>query len=157
MDGVQGYDEDQIALVILDLSNFAAQVPIILGTPTISHIVNVIQEKEIDALAMPWANAQVAYLLAVWQATATMEDDRVVAGGSNPSDYDEVVTSKDTKIMDAFSSHVIHARTQTAYTGEGINVMTQALHTEDGCLPQGLTVQNAYTEFAVAVRMSLQW
>ena len=35
VDGVQGYDEDQIALVILDLSNFAAQIPVILGAPTI--------------------------------------------------------------------------------------------------------------------------
>ena len=50
MDRVQGYDEDQIALVIPDLSNFAAWVPVILGTPTISHIVNVIKEKEIDTL-----------------------------------------------------------------------------------------------------------
>ena len=33
---VQGYDEDQIALVILDLSNFVAQIQVILGTPTIS-------------------------------------------------------------------------------------------------------------------------
>ena len=31
--GVQGYDEDQIALVILDLSNFSAQIPVILGSP----------------------------------------------------------------------------------------------------------------------------
>ena len=65
VDGVQGYDEDQIALVIWDLSNFVAWVPVILGTPTIRHILNVIKEKEIDALAMPWVNAQVAYLLAV--------------------------------------------------------------------------------------------
>ena len=35
VDGVWGYNEDQIALVILDLSNFAARVPVILGTPTI--------------------------------------------------------------------------------------------------------------------------
>ena len=35
VDRVQGYDEDQIALVILDLSNFVAQIPVILGTPTI--------------------------------------------------------------------------------------------------------------------------
>ena len=35
VDKVQGYDEDQIALVILDLSNFAAQIPVILGTLTI--------------------------------------------------------------------------------------------------------------------------
>ena len=35
VDGVQGYDEDQIALMIPDFSNFAIRVPIILGTPTI--------------------------------------------------------------------------------------------------------------------------
>ena len=33
VDGVQGYDKDQIALVIPDVSNFAARVPVILGTP----------------------------------------------------------------------------------------------------------------------------
>ena len=65
VDGVQGYDKDQIALVIPDLSNFAVWVPIILGTPMISHIINVIKEKEIDTLAVPWVNTQVAYLLAV--------------------------------------------------------------------------------------------
>ena len=36
VDRVQGYDKDQIALVIPDLSNFATQIPVILGTPTIS-------------------------------------------------------------------------------------------------------------------------
>ena len=36
VDGVQGYDEDQIDLVILDLSNFVAWIPVILGTPAIS-------------------------------------------------------------------------------------------------------------------------
>ena len=57
VDGVQGYDEDQIALVIPDLSTFAARVPVILGTPMISCIMNMIKEKEIDALATPWVNA----------------------------------------------------------------------------------------------------
>ena len=50
VDGVQGYDKDQIALVILDFSNFVARIPVILGTPTISHIVNVVKEKEINTL-----------------------------------------------------------------------------------------------------------
>ena len=35
VDGVGGYDEDQIALVIPDFSKFAARVPVILRTPTI--------------------------------------------------------------------------------------------------------------------------
>ena len=50
VDGVQGYDEDQIVLVIPDLLNFVVQVPVILGTPTISHVINVIKEVEIDTL-----------------------------------------------------------------------------------------------------------
>ena len=132
--------------MILDLSNFAARVPIILGTATISHIMNVIMEKEIDALTMPWVNCQVAYLLAVQPATAAVENVKVTVGESDPGEFDEVVTTKDTKTIDDFPSHIIHAKMGTAHTGEGINVMTQALHAEDGSLPQGLTIPNAYTE-----------
>ena len=36
VDGLQGYNEDQIALIIPDLSNVAAQIPVILGMSTIS-------------------------------------------------------------------------------------------------------------------------
>ena len=75
-----------------------------------------------------------------------MEDDKVVAWESDPSEYYEVVTTKDTEIIDAFLSHMIHAKTGTTHTGTGLNVMTQALHAKDGSLPQGLTIQNAYTE-----------
>ena len=144
VDRVQGYDKDQIALVIPDLSNFAVGVPVILGTPTISRVINVIKEKEIDALATPWVNAQVAYLLAVWWAMATIEDSNPEE--SDPSDYDEIVTTKEADTKDAFSSQVMHAKMKTAHRQKGINVMTQALCTEDGSLPQGLMVQNAYTE-----------
>ena len=41
------------------------RVPIILGTPTIGQVVNVMKEMEMDALAMPWANARAAHLLAI--------------------------------------------------------------------------------------------
>ena len=151
MDGVQGYDEDQIALVTPGLSNFVVQVPAMLGTPTISHVINVIKEKEIDTLVTPWVNAQVAYLLAVQWAKATIE-------GSDPEesdhrDYDEIVTTKEAKTIDAFSSQVIHVK--TAHRGEGINVMTQALHVEDGSLPQGLMVKNTYMELCSGSKMLL--
>ena len=106
---------------------------------------NVIKKK-IEALAITWVNAWVAYLLVVWWATATVEDDKVASGKSDPSEYDEVVTTKDSETIDAFLSCIIHVKTGTAYTGEGINVMTQTLCAEDGFLPQGLTVQNTYTE-----------
>ena len=123
---------------------------------------NVIKETEIDALVTLWVNTWVAYLLAVQQATATVEDDKVAAGESDPCKYNEVVTTKDTKTIDAFSSHIICVRMGTAYTGVGLNVMTQALHAEDGSLPQGLTIQNIYTKMcdgsknaAIVVRNSM--
>ena len=37
-------------------------------------------------------------------------------------------------------------KVEKAYTRGYINIMAQALQTEDGSLPQGLTVQNMYTE-----------
>ena len=51
VDGVQGYNEDQIALVVPDLLNFEKRIPFILGTPTISCTINVMKDREIDALA----------------------------------------------------------------------------------------------------------
>ena len=141
-----GLDEDQIALIVLDLSNFAAQVPMILGSPTIGHIVNVIREKEIDALVTPWVNACVAYLLAVQQATAMLEDNKVTTRVLDSTEYNEVVTTKGSQTIDAFSSRIIHAQMKTTFTGVRLNVMTHALHAEEGLLPQGLMVQNAYTK-----------
>ena len=76
VDRVQGYDEDQIGLVIPDFSNFVTRVPVILGMPTISHVVNVMREAKIDALAIPWANARAAHLLAVCRMMPMeVEDD----------------------------------------------------------------------------------
>ena len=77
VDRVQGYDEDQIVLVVPGELKFAEQIPVILGTSTISCIVNIMKEREIDALAMPWANARVAYLLSVCKAMTTMVGDEL--------------------------------------------------------------------------------
>ena len=52
-----------------DFLNFAMRVPVILGTPTIEQVVNVMREVEMDALAMLWANAEAAHLLAVRRLT----------------------------------------------------------------------------------------
>ena len=75
-----------------------------------------------------------------------VEDDKVAAGQSDPSEYDVVATTKDTETTNAFSSHILCVKMGPAHTGVGLNVMTQAICAEDGSLPQGLTIQNAYTE-----------
>ena len=48
--------------------------------------------------------------------------------------------------IDPSSSHVVPVKTGKAYVGECINIMVQALWSQDGSLPQGLTIQNTYTE-----------
>ena len=145
VDGVWGYDEDQIALIIPDYSNFATRVPIILGTPTIGRVVNLMREVEMDSLAMPWANARAAHLLAVRRMMP------VEVGNDQEEWYD---TDKDSLLMytqkaetlEPFSSHVIPVKTTKAYLGEHLNVMVQALYAQDRTLLPGLTVQNTYTE-----------
>ena len=98
-----------------------------------------------------------------WAAT-TVKGDKVTTKALDPAEYDEVVTTKDSKMIDTFSSRNIHARRKTAFTGAWLNVMTQALHADEVPLPQGLTIQNAYTKMhngsknvAIIVRNSMEY
>ena len=145
VDGVWGYDEDQIALIIPDFSHFANRVPIILGTPTIGQVVNVMKEAEMDGLATPWANARAAHLLAIWRMVPVeVEDDR--KEGYDTSQEGFIMHTRKVEILEPFSSHVIPIEMMGAYLGEHLNVMVQSLHVQDGTLSPGLTVQNTYTE-----------
>ena len=103
-------------------------------------------EREIDALAMPLVNARVAHLLSVCRAAVTVADDQT-SESVDPMGYYKVVSTRNTETIDSFSSCIISVKAEKAYTGEHINIMTQTLQTKDGSLPQGLTIQNAYTEF----------
>ena len=145
VNAVQGYDKDKIGLVIPDLPNFDARAPVILGTPTISHIVNVMKEKEINALAMPWANARVAHLLSVCRIIAVKVGDGTTEE-SGPDAYDQVMFTQNMETIEASSSCIVLMKAEKAYTGGCINIIAQALWTEDGSLLQGLTIQNMYTE-----------
>ena len=147
VDRVWGYNEDQIALVIPDISNFATRVPIILGMPTIGQVVNVMREVEMDTLATPWANARAAHLLAVCRMMP-MEVGDNQEGKFDSNDDDPLMYTQKAETLEPFSSHIISVKTGKAYLGECINVMVQALWTQDGTLPPGLTIQNTYTELS---------
>ena len=106
VDGVWGYDEDQIAPVIPDFSNFATRVPIILGTPTIGQVINVMREAEMDALAMPWANVRAAHLLAVWRMTP-VEVGNGQEEGYDTNEHNPLMYTQKAETFEPFSSHVI--------------------------------------------------
>ena len=63
---VKGYNEDQIAIIMDDpgLKDF----PVILGTPMIYRVMEVIKEKEISELAVPWASSRVSWLMRAMHA-----------------------------------------------------------------------------------------
>ena len=96
-------------------------------------------------LAMPWVNARVAHLLSVCRMT-TIEVDGGIVEESSSGDYDQVMFTENIETIEAFSSHMVPVKVGRAYTGECINIMVQALWTEDGSLPKGLTVQSTYME-----------
>ena len=145
VDEVWGYDEDQIALIILDFSNFAVGVPVILGTPTIGQVINIMREVEMDALAMPWVNARAAHLLAI-RRMAPVEVGNAHEEGYDTNQDSFMMYTQKVETLEPFSSHVIPVKMMEAYLGECLNVMVQALYVQDGTLPPGLTVQNTYTE-----------
>ena len=75
-----------------------------------------------------------------------LEDNKVTTRVLDSTEYNEVVTTKGSKMIDAFSSRTIHAWMKTMFTGARLNVMTHALHAEEVLLLQGLMIQNTYTE-----------
>ena len=58
---VKGYNEHQIAIVMDDPG--LKDCPVILGTPTIFQVMEVIKESEISELAIPWAFSRVSWLM----------------------------------------------------------------------------------------------
>ena len=74
----------------------------------------------------------------------TVGDEVMVDTSSD--DYDKVVFTQNVESIEAFSSYAVQVRAERAHTSGHINIMTQALRAGIGSLPQGLTVQNTYTE-----------
>ena len=117
----------------------------ILGKPTIGQVMNVMKEVEMDALAMPWVNATVAHLL-LMHRMMTVELGDGLKEEPDSDGLDQLMYTQNVETIEPFSSHVVWVKVGRAYTGECINIMVQALQTEDSSLPQGLTAQNTYTE-----------
>ena len=98
-----------------------------------------------DALAMPWANAGAAHLLAIRRmAPVEVGNDSEEGHDTNKDGF--VMYTQKAETLEPFSSNVVPVKMTEAYLGECINVMVQALHAQDGTLLPGLTMQNMYTE-----------
>ena len=91
---------------------------------------------------MPRVNARVAHLLLVHRMMP-MEVGDSQKGKFDMNDNDQLMYAQECRNYRAFLFPYSSSEDREGmYMGECINVMVQALQTQDGSLPQGLTVQN---------------
>ena len=134
IDGISGYNEDQVALVVHSSAEFAHHVPIILGTPTMDRVIKTLKESEIDWLATPWACARKSTLL--WAATTQVAAVRadVAMKPINVMGYEEPICLLTAEVVEPFETLVVKARTKITFTAGHLCCSTLAMDSKDGGL-----------------------
>ena len=144
---VRGYNEDQIAIVLEDPE--MKDCPVVLGTPTLFRVMEVIKESEISKLAVPWANSRLSWLMRGMHAKMSRLQVKDVANKPiAPLSVDEVVRVTSKCMVPPFGHKVIHGRVGLVLQGYKMNVMTHGLEKRSPLLPLGLEVQSAYATLA---------
>ena len=130
IEGIPSYKEEQVALVILSVTQLGMKVPVILGTPTIHHICCQMKESELDTAPKEWQHALLSYEVAQNVSIHAMapETDAFVEyptnTGQNPTDLDEPVLLKDRITIPLFTLQIVHVQTQKTFMkGHHLNIM----------------------------------
>ena len=145
--GVEGYDEDQIAIVIDDPG--MTEWPVILGTPTLYQVMEVIKESEISKLAVPWASLRVSWLMRDILAKLGQVVVNDIANKPITSLHvDEVVRVASKCTVPPFGHKAIHGKVNLVLHGYKMNVMTHGLEERSPSLPLGIDVQTVYATLA---------
>ena len=144
---IAGYDEDQIAIVMDDPGMMEWLV--ILGTPTIYRVMEVIKESEISKLAVPWASSRVSWLMRdiVAKLGQVMVND-IANKPIAPLHVDEVVRVASKCTVPPFGHKAIHGKVNLVLHGYKMNVMTHGLEKRLPSLPLGIDVQMLYATLA---------
>ena len=156
VEGIPSYYEEQVALVILNVTQLGLKVPVILGTPMIHQLCCQMKESEIQLAPEEWQHALLSYEVSrnvsIHAMTSQLDPDAGIEYptnmGQNPIYLDKLVLLKDRVIIPAFTSQIVHVRTQKTFMkGHRLNVMVQPPYLEDKVkLPVGLYVQQVFTE-----------
>ena len=145
--GVKGYDEDQIAIVMDNPG--MTEWPVILGTPTLYRVMEVIKESEISKLAVPWASSHISWLMRdvlakLGQVVVNDIAYKLIA----PLHVNEVVRVASKCTVPPFGHKAIHGKVNLILHGYKMNVMTHGLEKRSPSLPLGIDVQTVYATLA---------
>ena len=156
VEGIPSYYEEQVALVIPNVTQLGMKVPVILGTPTIHRLCHQMKESEVQSAPEKWQHALLSYEVSrnvsIHAMTPQLDQDSNIKyptnTGQDPTELDEPVLLKDRVIIPAFESQIVHVRTQRTFMkGHYLNIMVQLPYPEDKAkLPVGLYVQRVYTK-----------
>ena len=141
--GVEGYDEDQITIVMDDPGMM--EWPVIFGTPMLYRVMEVIKESEISKLAVPWASSHVSWLMRdilakLGQVVVNDIANKPIA----PLHIDEVVRVASKCTVPPFGHKAIHGKVNLILHSYKMNVMTHGLEKWSPSLPLGIDVQTVY-------------
>ena len=144
---VQGYNEDQVTLVMDDPG--IVECPVILGTSTLYWVMEVIKESEISKLAILWSSSQISWLMRDVMAKLGQEVVNDVANKPIvPLNINEIVRVASKCTVPPFGHKVIHGRVNLVLRGCKLNVMTHGLEKRSPSLPLGIDMQTAYSTLA---------
>ena len=144
---VQGYDEDQVALVMDDPG--MTECLLILGTSTLYRVMEVIKESEISKLAVPWSSSRISWLMLDGMARLGQVVINDVANKPiTPLNVDKVVRMASKCTVPPFGHKVIHGKVNLVLHGCRLNGMTHGLEKRSPSLPLGIDVQTAYATLA---------
>ena len=145
IEGISGYNKDQVTLVAHSSAEFAHHVPIILGTPTMDRAIKTLKESEIDKLATPWACVRKSTLLqAATTRVAAVRAD-VTTKPIDITGYKEPIRLLAPEVVEPFEMLVVKARMKIAFTTGCLCCSTLAMDSKDSTLPPRLVVTGAYT------------
>ena len=96
VEGVPEYDADQVAFVVDDNTTFSWRVPVVLGTPTINHVVAAMKESDLNNAPMEWQASKTSYELAngflMRRLHLEPEGEFPTNTGMNPINLDETIS-----------------------------------------------------------------
>ena len=144
---IQGYDEDQVALVMDDPG--MVECPVILGTSTLYRVMEVIKESEISKLAIPWSSSRISWLMRdVMAKMGRVVMNDVANKPIAPLDINKIVQVAIKCTVPPFGHKVIHGRVNLVLRGCKLNVMTHGLEKRSPALPLGIDMQTTYSTLA---------